>query len=388
MILQRCEMFYGRAEVREGRPILRVVEEAQYLTRAPGLDKVPAIFDAAGRMVPESLDYYGADRTPFWQTTEWPDGLGPVTEAAPPGTYLYVGALQQHFGHFIINTLARLWPLDDLAGEAVRPTLLCHSLGPTVPWEATAFIPEILGRLGLGVQDLASFDRPMRIPTLLVPQAALQQDDYAFPILADLCRRIGGAYYAPEDVDADPQPVYLSKARLTHGVRRFTNEEAVTALLERNGVRIVFPELLSFPEQVRLFARHRVILGSNGSAFHTLLFAPPGRQVIALTDRLTLSATYQLIDRLTGTQAHYYYPVGTSSHVGDGFSLNFAFREPEAVAGALLDRIETIETLRERDMRADPGSWHLSPTIPPLPQRPGRWPAVLEHLRGVLPGRG
>lgn len=385
MILQRSEAFYGRAEVRQGRPALRLVEDAHYLMRVPQLDKIPVIFDAAGRMVPESLDHHSGERTPTWQTTEWPEGQGPVTDAAPEGTYLYVGAIHPHYGHFVINTLARFWPLLDFAGGALRPTLLCHGPGPDADWSATPFIPEILGRLGLSVLDLTTFGRPVRIPTLLVPQAALQQDDYAFPILADLCREIGRGYYAPEEVDADPQPVYLSKTRLTGGVRRFSNEEAVTEVLEREGVRIVHPERLSFPEQVRLFARHRVILGANGSAFHTLLFAPPGRRVIAIADRLKLSGTYRLIDLITGTQAHYYYPVGTSSHAGDGFTVNFVLREPGTVAAELLDKIARIDTLRESDLRADPGAWHLSPAIPPLPPRAG---GLLGRLRGIVPGLG
>lgn len=385
MILQRSEAYYGRADVRQGRPVLRLVEDAHYLTRASHHGRIPAIFDATGRMVPESLDTNSGDRTPTWQSTEWPEHQGPVTEAAPDGPTLYIGAIHQHYGHFVINTLARLWPLLDLAEGGVRPTLLCHGPGHEVDWRGTPFIPEILGQLGLSVTDLASFDRPMRIRSLLVPQAALQQDDYAFPVLADLCRTIGRAYYAPEEVDADPQPVYLSKARLTHGVRRFANEEAVTDVLAANGVRIVYPELLSFPEQVRLFARHRVVLGANGSAFHTLLFAPPGRRLIVIADRLKLSGTYRLIDLITGTQAHYYYPVGTGSHFGDGFTVNFVLPEPATVAAELLDKIARIDTLREHDLRADPGAWHLSPAVPPLPSRPG---GLLGRLRGVLPGLG
>jgi Glycosyltransferase 61 len=385
MILQRSEAFYGRADVRQGRPALRLVEDAHYLARVPELDKVPVIFDAARRMVPESLDHHSADRTPTWQTTAWPEPQGPVTDIAPDGTYLYLGAIHPHYGHFVINTLARFWPLLDLDDRGLRPTLLCHGPGLGANWGATPFIPEILGRLGLSVMDLASFGRPVRIRTLLVPEAALQQDDYAFPVMADLCRRIGRGYYAPEEIDADPQPVYLSKTRLRGGVRRFSNEEAVTAVLERAGVRIVHPELLSFPEQVRLFARHRVILGANGSAFHTLLFAPPGRRVIALADRLTLSGTYRLIDLITGTQAHYYYPVDTSSHVGDGFTVNFVLREPETLAAELLDKIARIDGLRDHDLRSDPGAWHLSPTIPPLPPRPG---GLLGRLREALQGFG
>ncbi len=127
MILQRSEAIYGRADLRPGRPALRVVEDAHYLVRASHLDRIPVIFDAGARMVPESLDHHSGERTPTWQTTEWPQGQGPVTDAAPEGPTLYLGAIHPHYGHFIINTLARFWPLLDLdQGACARP---CSATG-------------------------------------------------------------------------------------------------------------------------------------------------------------------------------------------------------------------------------------------------------------------
>jgi hypothetical protein len=32
---------YGHAEVRQGRPALRLVEDARYLVRTPGCDRIP-----------------------------------------------------------------------------------------------------------------------------------------------------------------------------------------------------------------------------------------------------------------------------------------------------------------------------------------------------------
>jgi hypothetical protein len=48
-----------------------------------------------GRNVPSGWSRSGQS-TPTWQATEWPADQGPVTEEAPAGPHLYVGAIHPH----------------------------------------------------------------------------------------------------------------------------------------------------------------------------------------------------------------------------------------------------------------------------------------------------
>ncbi len=120
-------------------------------------------------------------------------------------------------------------------------------------------------------------------------------------------------------------------------MRRFANEAAVTEILAREGVEILHPEAMSFAEQVRLFARRRVVAGSLGSALHTALFAPPGRRVVALSPGPVINPTFLLVDALCGNAVSYLHQPGTAELEPDAaFGSRQALADPRTVADGLL----------------------------------------------------
>lgn len=69
--------------------------------------------------------------------------------------------------------------------------------------------------------------------------------------------------------------LYISRAATRH--RQIVNEDALTDSLKQFGFEIVQPEVLSFDEQVRLFAAATVIVGSRGAALTNMIFAEHAR---------------------------------------------------------------------------------------------------------------
>lgn len=362
--LKRTFDVLGEAQILPEPPGLRMVENALYL---PFIHAGPwGVFDAERRIVEESVDYLGPGRHLHNQVAEWPPDLDGPIEDAPEEHYLYLGQLNPHYGHFIVNTLARFWPMLE-AGD--RPRLLCHGyFGGHDLLAERPFVVEILDRLGLRLADLAVFDRPVRIRRLTVAAPALREMAFAHPVMAALGETIGRASLAGVPVDAEARPVYLSKARLADYVQRVENEDAMAEALSRAGVDIVYPETLTFDEQVRLLARRRTIIASQGSALHTALFAPPGRSMIVLSPSPDVNATYLLIDAVKGHRSRYYHPQGLR-FVQTGTRLLTYFEDPLRIAEELVLRLEHPEVSDgwdELDMRS---TWHRSTTIPPLPSR-------------------
>lgn len=77
---------------------------------------------------------------------------------------------------------------------------------------------------------------------------------------------------------------------------------------------VVFPETLAYDDQVRLFNRHSVFVGWIGSAFHSLLYALPGRtrRTVVFGDKVSYYARgyypdYFMIDALKGIRATYVF---------------------------------------------------------------------------------
>ena len=275
-------------------------------------------------------------------------------EPVETGPTLYIGLLALHYGHFVINTLPHLWPLVGWTGR--RPKLLCHVEPGS--WNGVPFLAAILGRLGLGPDDLVAFDRPVRLADVLVPEPALHEQASVHAVCGDLYRRVGEGFWDPSEVDSESRPAYLAKTRLTSGITRLINEDALAAELDRHGVEIVHPERLDFGAQVRLLSRRRIVLGTVGSAFHTSVFAAPRRRLVGLNWQPALNANFPLLDGLNGTRARYYHATGTRYRDPGAFEVTWEVPDPRGLARALLERAERLDR-DEPDEGAEAGRWRL-----------------------------
>ncbi|OAS22431.1 glycosyltransferase family 61 protein [Methylobacterium platani] len=329
--------------LRRALPAVRTIEHAVYLPHSTARGQPSALFDAARRAVPSSVDIRGPGDAPSWQRTDWPAewsaGLPADVPEAPEETYLFLGGAHLHYGHFLVTTLPRFWPL--LEARPAAP-ILCYAPVHEALWQPYRFAVDILGLLGLSVREIHAFDEPVRLRRVVVPEPAFREEAFAHTVFRDLCLRIGASCYAPGEVDADDRPAYLAKTRLAGGVRRFANEEEVTEILAREGVEILHPEAMGFAEQVRLFARRRVLAGSLGSALHTALFAPPGRRVAALSAGPGINPTFLLVDALCGNAVAYLHQPGTVETEPGAFNSQQFLPDPRAAAEGLLRRMERM----------------------------------------------
>ncbi len=320
--LHRCTSLWGTSEWIAAAPGLRRFTDAVYRPRS---SEAPWGLFAEGRRIDDG----SADAGPA------------VAETIADGPFLYVGALATHYGHFLINTLPRFWPLA--AWQGPPPRILCHGPGPREGWAGLPFLAAILGRLGLDTADIVTFDRAVTVRDVMVPEPALIEQAAVHAVFADLCDTIGRPLWQDVAVDAVTRPLYLSKTRLRAGVAHVTNEAEIVAHLERRGVEIAFPETLAFADQVRLLSGRRVVMGTLGSAFHTTAFAAPGRRLVGLNWQHAVNANFALLDRVNGAQARYYHPHGTLYEEADGWHLAWTVADPRGVAETLLRRAEWLD---------------------------------------------
>ncbi|KMO17896.1 hypothetical protein SQ03_11380, partial [Methylobacterium platani JCM 14648] len=110
--------------LRRALPAVRTIEHAVYLPHSTARGQPSALFDAARRAVPSSVDIRGPGDAPSWQRTDWPAewsaGLPADVPEAPEETYLFLGGAHLHYGHFLVTTLPRFWPLLEARPAAPR----------------------------------------------------------------------------------------------------------------------------------------------------------------------------------------------------------------------------------------------------------------------------
>ena len=244
-------------------------------TRSRKLMRVDfAAFDSAGRPIPDSL----LTRTWARPVCEPPDiaGLDPGTIPTVEAPHLYGGPFFDHFGHFLLETLARTWAV----AETGPLPLVWSSGGPPATWQR-----DVLDLLGLAARHEFPAG-PLRFRRLVVPSPGFRIQGQFAPRLAQFLARYDAG--SPDDAK-----VWLSRTRIATN-RRSRGEETLQSALAARGWRIVHPQDLAVREQLRILGGTRVVAGLEGSAFHAAVLLRDPRSTFVLLRRGP-SANYRRI---------------------------------------------------------------------------------------------
>lgn len=248
---------------------LRHVEGATVLPWRPGEERGTlemGVLDAEGHVLQDTLLRRSYARHREGQVG-YPGPLEPAPGAARPGTAIYAGPFLEHFGHFLLEGLARIWAVTrhpelpvvwSAAAEAEDDTALAPGETPGLTgWRAA-----LLDLLGVR-NEMIFATRPMRFERLLVPEAGYRIQHFCHP---EQAAALGVVEHRPEP----GRRLWLSRSRLA----QFQNLSipAIETRLEALGWTVIAPETLSVPEQMAHLARAERVAGEMGSQLHPVLF--------------------------------------------------------------------------------------------------------------------
>ena len=282
----------------------------------------------------------------------------------PDREYVWIGHIHDHFGHFLISTLSRLWSVSRHSPDALfvtpGPGDLPRRLG-------TPAVAQVVEALGLAPDRFVEVSDGAIIPNISVPEPLLVENSAANRHMSGFCaevadRIVARAGGAGGDGDASAGPVFLTKHRLSQGVRNIGNEGVLADILQRSGVVVASPETMTLGEQVRLWRRHPLVAAFEGSALHAGLFAPR-RKLLLISSNSFASSNQALIDEVAGHQALY---LNAEDHMrpaepAPGFQSTLRIDDPEAMARGILDALaflrDTEVGMHMRSMRDTVSPW-------------------------------
>ena len=311
----------GRAELRK-RGSLTLSEPRELLVGR----NTRAAYLPDGGVDPETLRYWGAAETPVDDVPErMPEG---EVVASCDREVIWGGSVNGHFGHFLTESVARLWPL--LEGQS-EPSVVftTPSLQP--------FAREWFDAFGAELVDLPA-DGFVRFRRMRVPEPAWRIDDYVCPEMLDIHRR------ARDELEVAGKesggPLWLSRTEIEEG-RRVRDETLLTWAL-KDRVEVVCPENLSLARQVELLEAADTVMGPIGSAFHALLLCRRIPAVVYFAPA-RVASTFVAQDHLLGKGGHYVQTLATE---GSGLAVEGRRQR---------HRILVPETLRAMQAIAIPG---------------------------------
>jgi len=187
------------------------------------------------------------------------------------GRWLWGGVLWAHFGHFLVESAARIWGLAHL--EKPVDGILFIPKRPRVGDEVRGFHREYMGLMqpGLAVRSAAE---PMRVEELIVPGQG-----FGLGLITAGTQKYRDAVHQQfaKDVASDgPEKIYLSRSKLGLGKGGLLGEERMEEYLAAEGYEIFHPQEHSLTVQLARYKAAKKVVAADGSALH--LFAMVGRK--------------------------------------------------------------------------------------------------------------
>ncbi|CAI8868420.1 Capsular polysaccharide biosynthesis protein [Pseudomonas sp. IT-P2] len=140
------------------------------------------------------------------------------------------------------------------------------------------------------------------------------------PAAFDLLKLRSNSFAAESGGDW-PEKIIL---RRRTGARLVSNFADLESALVPKGFKVVETEGLSFIEQVALFSRAKVIIGSSGAALASLVFAPKDAQIFILISKFPDTSYWYWQNMACSSGKKVNYVLGTADSTGKGIHADFS----------------------------------------------------------------
>lgn len=227
---------------------LSLIRNARVMPFQGTMDHFAAgVYDGDGRFLDSSIIRHRAS----------PSEYLPVTKTLS-GTYIFGGYLFYHFGHFLLESLSRVY--------AIRQCRL-YPVVFTSPNEHVGEAQKKLFRFLRIENEILLLREPTAIENLIMSEAGSSIHP---PLLLEEQVRALGVFRAGAPQESGNK-IWLSRSKVRGG--GLENEADIEKELRRMDWTIVHPEELSYREQARCVSTARRVAGLDGSAFYSALLA-------------------------------------------------------------------------------------------------------------------
>lgn len=181
---------------------------------------------------------------------------------------VFVGLAFNHFGHFLIETLNRLWWVIENKRFDLKLVFVVDKISE-IPYL------ELLELMGINKENIILLQKPTRFKKVIVPDQSL----YFF---SKYNREFNIPYnkILENITPSTDRKIYLSRTQFKK--KDCINEEYFESFYKEMGFRIVYPEQLSLKEQISLISGADEIVSTTGTISHMAIFTKPGTKIVSL----------------------------------------------------------------------------------------------------------
>ena len=260
---------------------------------------------------------------------------------------IYLGWRFDHFGHFLMQSLARTWFLTE-----VSPSVRVLFDPPHRGWgHPTGWVHRMLEAFGVPPERILSLNAPTRLRRLIIPEPLFEPRGIAHDHVVRAHRRWHDHIRRSRNASpADTTPVGAAALPQSPAPPAVSTNDRwggdLEEVLRANGFRIAYTETMTFEDQVRLVNEHADIFSNTGSAAHNVLFALHEPRLHLLTNGRDFSPDYFLYLIIVGASTSFINCLNT----GERPRFERAYKQTPN----LLDTPKLLEYLDQRGFLTTP----------------------------------
>lgn len=224
---------------------------------------------------------------------------------------IYCGYLVKHWGHFLVEAVARLWYALESTDKLIFVTDEGKENGLTGNYKEFFEL--------LGVYDRVEIiNKPTCFREVVVPQLGYKTNAYFSDEYRSIFSRIADNVDTP-DGWTGPEKIYLSRSHLKGVSRKESGHDMLDNYFAKNGYQVIHPQELSLSGLILLLKHCSECAAFSGTLPHNMLFAPDGSKLI-IVERYALNNEIQLdVNRMKYLDVTYIDANMTIYPVGVGF---------------------------------------------------------------------
>lgn len=256
------------------------------------------VLDESGAFVENSISWDDSENF----VNAAPDQPAAETLETLPGTWMFGGIVYGHFGHFIVESMARIWALAEL-GEKIDGIVFTPKVVGERPNRALTVYADLLKAFGVDVPTKLIV-APTQVEKLYVPRQGFGTRDL---ITGSRKFREWMTTRAGQNVPADgAERIYISRTKLPPMRGGLIGERVLEAYLAAEGYHMFHPQLETQNSQIAQYKAARDVISVDCSPLHLVGYVGDKGQRVAIVTRRSMSIAQNMVEQLntfTGANA-------------------------------------------------------------------------------------
>lgn len=220
------------------------------------------------------------------------------------GRTLYGGYFRPHWGHFLVNTMGRIWPMfttlyshfDQIVFFADSPHYSASNIITALGRNFEQFIQlaDLEGKIKI-------INKPAIFEELIVPENSIVRFQHYSKEYMLVMEKVKENALKNKSNLKYPKKIFFTRTQLKKSEINEINGDVLDNFFRDNGFDIISPEKISLIELINYMAHAEHIASICGTLAHNFVFAPKGCQLTIIERHPFINISQQMISKSSGS---------------------------------------------------------------------------------------